>query len=162
MYSWIVFLHVAGGFGFVLAHGASAAVAFALRRERNLERLRALLELSRSTFSLMYASLLLLLIAGIVAGFMGQHWGRGWIWAAIVALVAISAAMGIMGGAYYGQLHRAAGLPYVERGKPHPAEEPANAAEIDQLLAKGNPVLLTVIGAGGLVFILWLMMFKPF
>ena len=79
MYPWIVFLHVAGGFGFMLAHGASASVAFALRRERNLERLRALLDLSSGSFNVMYLSLLVLLAAGIVAGFMQKWWGQGWI-----------------------------------------------------------------------------------
>ena len=32
---------------------------------------------------LMYVGLLVLLAAGIVAGFMGDHWGRVWIWAAL-------------------------------------------------------------------------------
>ena len=34
MYSWIVFVHVLGVFGFLLAHGAAAVVAFRLRGER--------------------------------------------------------------------------------------------------------------------------------
>jgi hypothetical protein len=75
MYPWIVFLHVAGGFGFVLAHGASASVAFALRRERNLERIRALLDLCSNSFNVMYFSLLVLLVAEIVAGFK-----QNWLW----------------------------------------------------------------------------------
>jgi hypothetical protein len=117
MYPWIVFLHVTGGFTFVLAHGASASVAFALRHERNSERIRALLDLSPSFFNVMYLSLLVLL---------------------------------------------AAGLQYMESFKPHPPLEPASAAELDALLAHGQPVPLTVIGFGGLILILWLMMFKPF
>jgi len=42
----------------MLAHGASVSVAFALRRERNLERIRALLDLSSGSFNVMYLSLL--------------------------------------------------------------------------------------------------------
>jgi hypothetical protein len=34
--------------------------------------------------------------------------------------------------------------------------------EVAKLLAATRPVLVTVIGAGGLAIILWLMMFKPF
>ena len=73
MYRWIVFLHIAGIFGFLLAHGSSAAMAFALRRERNPERIRALLDLSGSTMSVLYLSLLVLIAAGIISAFMG-HW----------------------------------------------------------------------------------------
>ena len=72
MYPWIALVHVIGGFGFFLAHGASAAVAFRLRKERDLERVRALLDLSSSTISALYISLLVLLAAGIWAGFLGR------------------------------------------------------------------------------------------
>jgi hypothetical protein len=34
--------------------------------------------------------------------------------------------------------------------------------EVAKLLAATRPVLVTLIGAGGLAIILWLMMFKPF
>ena len=50
----------------------------------------------------------------------------------------------------------------MESFKPHPPVEPASAAELDALLTGSQPVLLTVIGFGGLLLILWLMMFKPF
>ena len=162
MYPWIVFLHVAGAFGFMLAHGTSVAVAFALHKERNLDRARALLELSRGTFSLMYGSILVLLAGGITAGFMGSYWGRGWIWAAIATLVIIMAVMGRFGTVYYSELHKAVGLPYTERMKPQPAVEPVGPEELSALLAQGKPALLTGVGLGGLVIILWLMMFKPF
>ena len=53
MYPWLVFVHLLGLFGFLLAHGASSSAAFALRRERNLERVRALLELSANSYGVM-------------------------------------------------------------------------------------------------------------
>jgi hypothetical protein len=162
MYPWIVFLHVAGGFTFVLAHGASASVAFALRRERNPERIRALLDLSSGSFNVMYLSLLVLLAAGIVAGFMQKWWGQGWIWTALGLLIAIMVGMTVFGTLFYGKVRKAAGLQYMESFKPHPPLEPASAAELEALLARGQPVLITVIGFGGLLLILWLMMFKPF
>lgn len=34
MYPWLVLLHVLGVFGFLMAHGVSVGVAFALRQER--------------------------------------------------------------------------------------------------------------------------------
>ena len=63
MYIWVVFLHVAGTLGFALAHGTSMFVALKLRKERDLERVKALLEVSSSSVIVMYVSLLLLLAA---------------------------------------------------------------------------------------------------
>src|SRR6478609_7482514 len=45
MYRWLVFLHVLAVFGFLLAHGTAIAVAFRLRREREVARIRVLLDL---------------------------------------------------------------------------------------------------------------------
>ena len=162
MYPWPVFLHLLGLFGFLLAHGASSSAAFALRRERNLERVRALLELSANSYGVMYGVLLVLLVSGIWAGVLGQWWGRAWIWVSVILLIVILGAMGVLGSRTYGYVRKAAGLPYFEGMKQQPAAEPASADEIDDLLAKGKPVLLTLIGYGGLAVIAWLMMFKPF
>ncbi|HEU5349544.1 MAG TPA: hypothetical protein VFU63_13115, partial [Ktedonobacterales bacterium] len=71
MYRWIVFVHVLGVFGFLLAHGAAAVVAFRLHGEREVERVRALLELSRGSRTVANLSMLISIIAGIAAGFMG-------------------------------------------------------------------------------------------
>ena len=46
MYNWWVFLHIAGVFAFLTAHGVSVGVAFKLRRERDPQRILALNELS--------------------------------------------------------------------------------------------------------------------
>jgi hypothetical protein len=162
MYRWIVFLHIAGIFGFLLAHGSSAAMAFALRRERNPERLRALLDLSGSTLSIFYLSLLLLLAAGIIAGFMGHWWGQGWIWLSLGVLVAMIAGMWTMGSMHYHQVRKALGMGYMEGMKFHQAVEPAPPEVLDTLLARGQPVLLAVIGYGGVLVLAGLMRFKPF
>ena len=92
-------VRVLAGFAFALAHGLSAAVALRLRGERELERIRALLDLSQSSAGVMYVSLMVLLIAGIAAGFVARLWGRGWIWTAIVLLVALLAIMSRRGAA---------------------------------------------------------------
>lgn len=162
MYNLIVFLHVVALFGFLLAHGISVIMAFALRRERKLERIHALLELSSAAGGMMIGSLLLLLISGIVAAFMGNWWGYGWIWLSLGLLVAIWMVMGFFGARYYAAIRKATGFEYLERGKRHPAGEPASAEEMAALLSRTRPVLLAVTGIGGLLIILWLMMFKPF
>jgi len=163
MYQWLTFLHILGVFGFLLAHGASASVAYALRQERNHERVRALLTLSATSYPLMYLSLLILLVTGIIVGLMGDWWGRGWIWTSLILLIAIIVAMSVLGSNKLSVLRKALGLPYFERGKTQPAIAPASAQEIDAILAKeGNPHLLTTIGFGGIAVVAWLMMFKPF
>src|SRR5499427_10088873 len=97
MYQWLVFAHILGIFGYLLAHGTAAAVAFALRRQREVERVRVLLDLSRGVTMVASVSLLVLLAAGITAGFMGNWWGRGWIWAALGLLILIGVTMSLLG-----------------------------------------------------------------
>lgn len=161
MYPWIVFLHVASAFTFLLTHGASAAVAFRLRQEKSPERIRALLELSTATVKVMYLSLLLLLLSGIVAAFLGRWWSRGWIWASLGILIAITVAMTLISARAYYPLKAALGLPD-PWGNAELPPEPASEDEIAAILAAGRPELLTLIGLGGWIVVLWLMMFKPF
>ncbi len=162
MYQWLALLHILGVFGFLLAHGASASVAFALRQERDHERVRTLLTLSAGSYPVMYLSLLVLLVTGIVTGILGDWWGRGWIWGSLLLLIAIIVAMTLLGSNKLGRLRKALGLPYFERGKQQPAVAPASPQEIDALLGQSNPHLLTTIGLGGIAIVAWLMMFKPF
>ena len=162
MYQLLTLLHVVGVFGFLMAHGVSAGVAFGLRSERNLEQVRALLMLSAKSYPVMYGSLLLLLVVGVILGFMGSWWGQAWIWVSLILLIAIIVLMSLFGSRIYGGARKLTGLPYMARGKMQPPIKPASAEEITALLDQGNPMLLTVIGLGGIVIIAWLMMFKPF
>lgn len=162
MHAWIVFLHVIAVFSFLISHSVSYAVSFALQSERELERIKGLLELSGNSYKGMYLALFALVLLGIAAGFTGDWWGDGWIWVSIVLLIALVVLMGILGGGMYGAARKAAGLPYAVRGKPMPAEPPAPRAELDAILAQANPLRLALIGYGGIALIGWLMMFKPF
>lgn len=163
MYRWIVFLHIAGIFGFLLSHGSSAGVAFALRHERKPERLRALLQLSGSALPVFYASLLVLIAAGILSAFLGHWWRQGWIWASIVLLIAMVAGMWSIGSQHYHRVRKAVGMGYMQGMKFHPHEaEQASPEELEVLLARGRPMLLAAIGYGGALIIAGLMWFKPF
>lgn len=162
MYGYIVFLHIAGVFLFLLGHGGSANVAFQLKGERNPDRIRALLDLSVWSYGGVYLGLVLLLLTGILAGFMGNHWGRGWIWAAIVLLVALFVFMSVYGSMYYGKVRMAVGLQPYRRTGQVPLGNVASEAELTALLNTNRPVVLTLIGFAGLLILLWLMMFKPF
>ena len=71
MYNAWVFIHLAGVFGFLLAHGVSVSVLFRLQKERNPERVNDLIALSGSSIRMFYVSLGVLVAGGIVAGFVG-------------------------------------------------------------------------------------------
>ena len=162
LYPWLVFLHIAGGFTFVLGHGASAIVAIRLRTEREPERVRALLDLSSGSLTLTYVGLLVLLAAGIAAGFGGGWWGRLWIWSSLVLLVVIAVVMYPLGSQYYAKARHAVGLRTYQDKTGDPDPVPASPADLDALLTSSRPALLAAIGGGGLLIILWLMVLKPF
>lgn len=155
-YRWLVLLHVASAFGFFIVHGASVMVAFRLRKEREPERIRALLQLSSGTITTGYIFLGLLLGAGIIAGFMGRWWSQRWIWAALILLLVIVGLMYPLGTRYYRQVGNV-----LQMGTSASVRD-AVMAEVDSLLSSAQPWLLSIIGFGGLLAILWLMMFKPF
>jgi hypothetical protein len=152
LYRIIVFLHVISTFGFLLSHGASVSMAFALKRERDLQKIRALLDLSSTSYPLMISTLLASIGFGIIAGFPGHWWKFGWIWVSIALLVFIFTLMYFLGSNIYGAARRAAGLP---------SEPPVMNEELLAILKKSNPVLLTIIGYGGYAIISWFMMTKP-
>lgn len=161
MHGLMVFLHVLGAFVFVLAHGASVLVAFRLRTERERGRVAALLDLSSLGISVMYIGLATLLVAGVTAGFTGDHWGRAWIWAAIGILVAVAVAMYALGTTFYARMRVAAGagVPAQLAARYDP---PPTAADLDAMLASDRPLILAAIGGIGLAAIVWLMVAKPF
>ena len=121
MYPWLVFLHVIALFGFIMSHGVSVSVAFALRKERNPDRIQTLLNLSGGSIGILNGSILIILLTGIVSGFIGQWWGRGWIWLSLGLLLATSIYMAFVGSGYYGQVRKAIGLAYMENFKGAPA-----------------------------------------
>ena len=158
-YPWFVFIHVLGAFAFAISHGISAAVALRLRQERELERVRALLELSQLATGAMYVGIFVLLAGGITAAFVGGRWGRGWLWAATGILVLVMGYMYARASRYYGELRGAAGL--VNYQAPT-APIRADAAEMTRLLSSPRGMELALVGSLALVAILSLMFFKPF
>jgi hypothetical protein len=167
-YPWVVFAHVASVFGFLLAHGASTGVLFKLRGERKLERIRALLDLSKRSIVWTYAFLVLLGLSGGTAAYIGDWWRQGWIWASAALLILIALAMDWIGDPYYDRLRVAVGLkePKAKKGTPTPPgllpDTPAGEEELVKLLRSPRPWLLALVGIVGLAAILWLMVLKPF
>ena len=162
MYQWIVLAHVLAAFGFVLSHGTSTFVALKLRRERNPERLKALLELSSASTASMFLFFLVMLVAGIWAAFEGHWWGETWLWTALGVLIFITTVMSAFGTEFYDKVRRALLLPEVHAGDKKMRSEPTSSEELDVLLNSTRPIVLMAIGGLGLGVIIWLMMIKPF
>lgn len=159
---WSLAIHLVGLTAFLLAHGTSAGLAFAMRRERDPARMRRLLELSEASFSLLYPSLLLLVAGGVAGGFRRGYWSFGWVWAAIGLLMLVIVAMSILGGGRYSELRKPLGLKYRAGFKIYPPESEGTADEIQSALPRLHPLVIAGIGIVSLFLFLFLMIWKPF
>jgi MFS family permease len=158
---WIVFFHVLGAFAFAAGHGVSMFVAFQIRRDRDRERLEALLDLSGWSLGLAGVGLLAILVFGILAGIVLGSWDRAWLWISLVLFIAIAGAMTPIGSGYFSSARLALGQRTRNLKAADPDPVPVSDAELDKVLESKRPELLLTIGAGGFTVILWLMMFKP-
>jgi uncharacterized membrane protein YbhN (UPF0104 family) len=161
-YPWIVLVHILAAFGFILGHGVSVHAAFRLRAEREPARVAALLDLSSYSFAASYLSLLVLLLAGITAGFVGGHWGRLWIWVSIGLLVAVIAVMYAIASPYYARVRRGVGQKAYGDPKDGPSPTPLPPGELAALLGSARAFWLAGVGGIGLAGIIGLMYLKPF
>jgi plastocyanin len=143
-----------GVLAFLGAHGVSMVVLFRLRKERDPRKVSDLLGLSSSSISAFYYALGVLLLGGIVAGFLGHWWGRAWIWAAIGVLVVVTIAMYAMARPYYRRVG------FVARAMAE-GSQAVTAEQFDEILRGPRPITVAGIGVAGLMVILYLMVFKP-
>jgi len=159
---WLIFLHVLSALTFFLAHGASAAMSFRVRREIDFVRIRAMLDLSESMIEIMFVSFLAMSLTGVILPFFIHIWNKGWVWVSILLMVFVFLWMVWMNERAYKTLRRLIGLPYRQGSKEFPAELPASAEEVADQLKKTNVTGLIVVGYVVPAFVLWLMIFKPF
>ena len=159
---WLVFLHVLSAITFFLAHGAAAAMVFKVRKETDYTRIRAMLDLSQSTFLVYIIAFLAMGLTGLVMPFLIHIWGKIYIWLSIVLILFVVGWMGLVNEKQFKQLRRLVGLPYMQGSKDFPAEPPASPEELAALLKKINPTQWVVVGYGIPAIVLWLMIFKPF
>ena len=161
LYASVVFVHVTTVMLFFIAHGTSMAVAFALKRETDPARVRALLDLSR--FSLGAPAIFVIvvgLLTGILAGFMGNHWGRLWIWVSLVVFLAVAGAMTPLASLRLNPIRAAAGMAPANKKDAVPPVE--DAEELRRLIDAWRPLPIAAMGLTAFVVILWLMLLKPF
>jgi hypothetical protein len=159
---WLVFLHVLSAITFFLAHGTSATMAFQVRKEMDFGRIRAVLDLSASTFITMGVSFLVLGLTGLILPFLIHIWNKAYLWASIVLMLFVFIYMAMFNETHYKQLRRLVGLPYMKGNKQFPAEPPSSNEEVEALLKRTNTTSLFVIGYVIPAIVLWLMIFKPF
>jgi hypothetical protein len=166
LHHWIVFVHVAGVLGFLVAHGVSAGVVLRLRSERDPAAVRTLVDLSRRSMVAMSVAALVWLVAGIVAGFTGNSgagwWtsGRYWIWVSLALALAIVIVMTPLGRLYLNRVRAAVGVD--PRTGAVDSSFQVSPQALDAAIGSGRPMLLATIGVGGVIVLAWLMIFKPF
>ncbi len=156
------FIHVLAALGFLLAHGASAAVSVRLRRERDRSRMIAYLELSASTFGAAYVALLVLFVGGIISGIAGGYWtaGQWWLWVSLALFMALFVEMSFVRWRYLLGVRTALGIaPPPKTGDRPPL---ASDDELFGLLDSALPMLNLAFALLVIAVLVWLMMFKPF
>lgn len=158
---WIVFVHVAAAFIFVAGHGVTMYVAFAVRREKDRARMASLLDISSWALGSAGIGMLVVLVAGILAGVVAGSWNRAWIWVSLVLFITIGIAMTPIGGAWFNKLRVALGQRTRALKPTDPDPVPVSDDELAALQASNVPETLLAIGGGGFLVILFLMMFKP-
>jgi len=159
---WLIFIHVLSAITFFLAHGTSAAMAFQLRKETNIDRIRAMLDLSGTTVMVLMVSFLLMGLTGLIMPFILKIWNQIWIWLSIVLMVYVFFHMALRNNKTYYALRKLAGLPYRQGNKEFPAEPPSSDEKILAHVRKISVYELVAVGYVIPAFVLWLMVFKPF
>ncbi len=157
IYSWILYLHLLSILTFLAAHGITIGTVFKLRRENNPEENKTLLNLSRESLRLASVALITILITGITLGFLGGWWSQRWIWAALTTFIVGYALMSAFGTRSYDRARLNLGIKtfYNQKGK-------QAGQQTNTVLTPSNFMTLILLGGSGLIFILWLMLFKPF
>lgn len=159
---WIVFLHVLAAFVFAAGHGVSILVAFRIRRETDRARMAALLDLSQISVLVATIALIVLFLAGILAGVVLNSWSRIWIWVSLALLVGIGVAMTPLGIGHFNRIRLALGMRTRDFKEGQPEPLPASDDALAAALRSSRPEQLLAIGGIGFVVIVYLMMFRPF
>jgi len=151
---WLV-LHVAAVLFFIGAHGTSMAASFRLRRERDPQRVADLIQFSGSTARTLYVSMGLVVATGVAAAFVGGWWSAGgWIWAALATLILTSLLMLWLAKPYYRR------VAFIARAKAG-GSQAVTDEQFDRVLRSRRPFEIAALGSVALLFILYLMVFKP-
>jgi uncharacterized membrane protein len=153
-YNWWKFIHLVGVVGFMAAHGTSMAATMMIRRIRDPQRISGVLQLSATTVLTFYISTLVLLVGGIGAGIRGRWFSQGWIWLSLGLLVAVGILMFPLARGYFRRIRTVIEL--MESGTA------VSQDDFMRVLNSGNPMLTAGTGSVAILFIVYLMVLKPF
>jgi uncharacterized membrane protein len=153
-YNWWKLIHLLGVVGFMAAHGTSMAATLLIRRIRDPQRVSGVLQLSATTTLAFYVSTLVLLVGGIGAGSKGSWFGQGWIWLSLGLLVAVGVLMFPLARGYFRRIRMVIEL--MESGTA------VSRDDFARVLNSGNPMLTAGTGSVAILFIVYLMVMKPF
>jgi hypothetical protein len=158
----LILTHVLAAFVFVIAHAVSGVAMFQVRGQPDRAVLTATLSRSSKALVVAFIALVILLVTGVILGFVGSWWGSLWIWFSLVLLVGVGGAMTPFAAIPMRGVRAALGI---QVGKPNRGEPPATPKSDEELAAARaalRPELVLVIGLAGLMAITWLMITKPF
>jgi hypothetical protein len=165
LYNWMLWLHILLSVIFFFIHGVSLVTSVYLPREKNIERMKLLLEIPEITIIPMAICMLGLLITSVYMGSAAQWWGRGWWGTSFLLFLGMIYWMGSYSRQYYSPIRKALGMMYMTgfstRNVPEEGKQ-VNMVEVEALIAKTNPRLLMILGLVVLGLLLFLMRFKPF
>lgn len=158
MYNWVVYLHVAVIFIFLIQHAAEILVTFKLRQQKEPEGVFTtyafMLDNNSRNLRITYS---LIIVTGMAAGFISTWWRQGWMWTALGVMIVIWIIMSRVGSNY---------LYAVDAITDHALKNKDDISAIDKfrsdLKARREPEIMTITSVIGGAIILWLMMFKPF
>lgn len=156
MYEILRFLHVLSAMAYFLFHGAVASVAFAIKRELGPKRIEALSAVMVFAYAGAPIAGVVLVLTGILMGFLGRWWGDRWLWTSLGLLLMIGVIMNRLGKAYITEVVARATNPAVQS---LPQARAGISGGVRAFFL--NPMFFAVTGMVGLAIILWLMMFKP-
>jgi uncharacterized membrane protein len=152
MYQALVFIHLVGVVIMAVAHGVSIFAAFRVRRETDPRVVAAILGMSKSAVLLLYVGFLLLAVGGFGAAWQSGVLLAPWAIASYVVLIGVISVMYGVATGYYVRLRTLAS---------GDGAEPVDVAALQAALVTRRPELLAVVGASGLLVLLWLMVVRP-
>jgi hypothetical protein len=129
-------------------------VLYRIRSERDRKKILDLVSLSGETTIPMYIALGLIVISGVLAGLKLGSFSHWWVWTAIVVLLATIGLMTAVAKPYFAKVKIACEVR--PSGVPRVSDE-----ELGEILRSSTAHVITAIGVGGLLVILYLMVFQP-